>query len=171
MKKLLISGLALLSISSFAGELLSNQDCISVYRDNYLQLRDFTEGFNSERLDRWEYSAFVTGTSTEVGVHRLACLIVESPSNTKCVEGYKEIYKGLRSQIKLGSIISGNQKKVAFTESMQTVIDTELVEKKDESVIGKISSFLKIGKGSVVEEVKKARDITLVEYLDLKCDQ
>ncbi|EQC47254.1 hypothetical protein [Bacteriovorax sp. Seq25_V] len=171
MKKIFLLGMTLLSFNSFAGEFLSNQECISVYRDGYLELRDYTESFNEGRIDNWSYSTLVAGVSTEVSVHRLACLAVESPANTKCVEGYKEIYKGLRSKIKLGSIISGNQKKVGFTESMQTVIDTELVEKKDESVIGKISNFLKIGKGTVVEEVKKARDITLVEYLDQKCDQ
>lgn len=169
MKKVLL--LSLLMFNGFSAEFLSNQDCISVYRDGYLELKEATEQFNADRLDRWQYPLIVSGLSTEISAHRAACSFSESPSTKDCVESYKEIYKGLRSKIKLSAIMSGNQRKVAFTESMQTVIDTERVEREDDSVLGKISRFLKVKKGTIVEEVKKARDITMIEYLDSKCDQ
>lgn len=169
MKKIFIA--FVLALTATAGDLLSNQDCINVYRDAYVDLSEVTEHFNEERLNRVEYSAIVSGISTEVSLHRGACLIVESPSTKECISSYKEIYKGLRKNIKLSAILSGNQKKVSHTQSMQTIVDTELVEKKDASMLGKVARFLKIKKGTLVEEVKKARDITMIEYLDLKCEQ
>lgn len=169
MKKFVLA--LLISSPIFAGDLFTNQDCINVYRDAYLDLAQISKDFNSERLNRAEFSTLVIGLSTEVSIHRGACLVVESPSAKDCVSSYKEIYKGLRNNIKLGSVISGNQKKVVHTESMQKVVDTELREKKDESLLGKVSNFLKIKKGTIVEEVKVARNITMIEYLDLKCDQ
>lgn len=169
MKKLLLA--LVLTSTTFAGDFLTNQDCIDVYRSAYLDLAQMTKEFNNEDLNRVEYSALVSGLSTEVVLHRGACLVMESPSAKECVASYKEIYQGLRKNVKLTAILAGNQKKVAHTESMQTIVDTELVEREDTSVLSKIGKFLKIKKGTIVEEVKKARNITMIEYLDLKCDQ
>lgn len=163
--------IVLLTLPTFAGSFLTNQDCIDVYRSAYLDLSQITKEFNNENLNRLEYATIVSGLSTEVVLHRGACLMMESPSAKECVASYKEIYKGLRNNVKLGAILAGNQKKVAHTESMQTIVDTELVEKEETGVISKVAKFLKITKGTIVEEVKIARNITMIEFLDNKCDQ
>lgn len=110
MKKIL--GLVLLlgvANSTFA---LSDRDCRDAYNNAFQDLKRASIDFNQGYSDKFEFSAQVAGISTEVSATRGVCLAVESPSNKKCVASYKKRYKALRKEIKLTSVLVGNQTSV-----------------------------------------------------------
>ncbi|WP_127717448.1 hypothetical protein [Halobacteriovorax sp. HLS] len=99
----------LLSTSTFA---LSDSDCREVYNRAFIELVDASIEFNEGYMDKYEFSANVAAISTEVSAVRGVCLAVESPRNKKCVQSYKKRYKALRNEIKLTSVLVGNQTQV-----------------------------------------------------------
>ncbi len=169
MKNLIIFLAAVCSFNLFAGEILSNQQCIDVYRTGYLNLENSVQRFNDESYNRFELAADVSANSSVVGVVRAACLAVESPSNEKCVDAYRDLYSDLREQVKLGAILMGNQKKIAYSKKMQQVIEREEREVKNTSLLGKISRALRIGAATISETIEVAKDITALEFIDNKC--
>jgi hypothetical protein len=110
MKKLLAILITIaISNSAFA---LSDKDCRDSYNKAYMNLLNSSLDFNTGYLDKFEFSAQVAAISTEVSAVRGLCLAVESPRNKKCVESYKKRYKALRKEIKLTSVLVGNQTQV-----------------------------------------------------------
>jgi hypothetical protein len=110
MKKLLAL-LVLISLSSqtFA---ISDKDCRDIYNNAFEKLISASVDFNSGYLGNKSFAAEVAVISTEVSAVRGVCLAVESPSNKKCVEAYKKRYKALRNEIKIISVLTGNQTRV-----------------------------------------------------------
>lgn len=175
MKIIVISLTALFSLLNLAkaqDDFLSNQDCINVYRDAYVDLTYFIDSFNNEEMNRAEFSFMLSGLSTEVALHRGACLAFENKEITAdCVGAYKDLYKDLRSKVQIGAIMVGNQKKVTYSKRMQKIVEEETREVKDESFLGRIGRALRISTGVISETVKRSRDITMLEFIDLKCNQ
>ncbi len=110
MKKSLFSLILLLSLSSAYA--ISDSECRDVYNESYKDLLSASKDFNSGYLDRVDFSMQVAEISTRVAGTRAICLAVESPENKNCVAAYKKRYKTLRNQIKLTSVLVGNQTEV-----------------------------------------------------------
>jgi hypothetical protein len=91
MKNMILVLAALFSVSSFAADILSNQQCIDTYRTGYLNLENSVQRFNDSSYNRYELTADVTANSTVVGVVRAACLAVENDSVEKCVDAYRDL--------------------------------------------------------------------------------
>lgn len=109
-KKSLLFLFLLLSVNSAYA--ISDSECRDVYNESYKELLSASKDFNNGSVDRVEFSMQVAEISTRVAGTRALCLAVESPDNKKCVEAYKKRYKTLRSQIKLTSVLVGNQTEV-----------------------------------------------------------
>lgn len=172
--KALICGLMMLisSVTFAQDKFLSNQDCIEVYRDSYLMLANEVENFNEGYSNRAGFVFMVSGISTETAIHRGACMMFENTQVTEsCVAAYKDLYKDLRGKIRLGAIISGNQTQVTYSKKMQKVVEEETRTSKDESFLGKMKRALKIGTGVISETIQRSRDITMLEFIDMKCGQ
>lgn len=169
MKKVLLLLAILMSSNSFAADFLSNQECIDVYRTGYLNLSEAVRKFNDGSNNRYEFSTEVSANSTVIGVVRGACLAVESTSIEDCVGAYRDLYKDLRKQIKLGAILMGNQTAVAYSKKMQQVIEEDTRVAKKDTLWGKIKKSLKIGAGVVTETFQRTKDITMLEFIDAKC--
>lgn len=162
MKKMIF----LFLISSFSTGLFAqafdNTECIRVYRDAYIELRESVDLYNQESLSKWEFSASVSAISTDIGVSRTVCHFTETPDALSCVERYRDLYKKLRDRIKLSSVISGNQNKVTYTEQSYTVSDG----KKEEASVG---SVLRDFFRGAREGGERTRQIGELAYIDLKC--
>ncbi|MEC7275883.1 MAG: hypothetical protein VXV96_06150 [Bdellovibrionota bacterium] len=117
MKKVLTLGLLALLMGQSQAADLSNQECIEVYRDGYVMLREAVTDYNDKGLSRGEFAAQVTAIGTEVKALRFACFLTESPSVSSCVEKYEDIYSDLRSKIRVRSVLSGNQDSINITNS------------------------------------------------------
>lgn len=163
MKWTLLIMLSLISFNTMA-EGFDNSECIRVYRDGYIELRQSVENYNLEQLNRWEFSAEVTAISTDVGVSRTICKITETPDASSCVEKYRNLYKKLRDRVKLTSVISGNQKQITYTEQKFSVS-----EKKDEdtSIGGRIRNFFRGAK----EGAEQTRQLGELAFIDLQCQE
>ncbi|GAB4406635.1 MAG: hypothetical protein OHK0056_05810 [Bacteriovoracaceae bacterium] len=162
MKKLAI----VLLISTFSTPIFAqpfdNTECIRVYRDAYIELRDSVDLYNNEQINKWEFSASVSAISTDIGVSRTVCHFTETPDASSCVEKYRDLYKKLRDRIKLSSVISGNQSKVTYTEQSYSVSEGK---KDDESVGSMIRNFFRGAR----EGGERTRQIGELAYIDLKC--
>lgn len=172
--KALLFGLAILFSSNVFSQdkFLSNQDCIEVYRDGYVMLSSEIENFNEGYSNRAEFAFMVSGISTEMAIHRGACMMFENTQVTEnCVAAYKDLYKDLRGKIRLGAILSGNQTIVTYSKKMQKVVEEETRVSKDESFLGRMKRALKIGTGVISETIQRSRDITMLEFIDMKCGQ
>ena len=167
MKKVLLLALMIFSSSSFAG--LTNQDCIDVYRTGYINLKYSIERFNDQAYNRFEMSADVSANSTVVGAIRTACLAVENPSVENCVGAYKELYKDLRDQVKLGAILMGNQTYITYSPKMQKVVKEVKRDKEGKTGLGKLFQSLKVGVGLLSETIQRSKDITMLEFIDATC--
>ena len=104
MKKVLTLGLLALLMGQSQAADLSNQECIEVYRDGYVMLREAVTDYNDKGLSRGEFAAQVTAIGTEVKALRFACFLTESPSVS-------------RSKIRVRSVLSGNQDSINITNS------------------------------------------------------
>lgn len=163
---------SLLNLAKAQEGFLSNQDCIEVYRDGYIMLSNEIENFNEGYSNRAEFAFMVSGISTEMALHRGACLIFENTQVTgSCVAAYKDLYKDLRSKVRVGAVIAGNQTKVTYSKKMQKVVEEETRVVKDESFLGKIGRALRLGTGVISETIQRSRDITMLEFIDMKCNQ
>lgn len=163
MKKfaLILSAFVFVSTPTFA-QGFDNSECIQVYRDGYIELKNAVDLYNEEHLSRWEFSAQVSAISTDVGISRTICKITETPDASSCVERYRDLYKKLRDRVKLSSVVSGNQTKVTYTEQKFTVSEGK---KEDNSVGGRIRNFFRGAK----EEAEQVRQIGELAFIDLKC--
>ncbi|PIK16075.1 hypothetical protein [Halobacteriovorax sp. JY17] len=110
MKKSLLVLLSLLCLNSTYA--ISDSDCRDIYNESFENLVSASIDFNQGYSDKFEFSAQVAEISTRVSAIRAICLAVESPDNKKCVATYKKRYKTLRNQIKLTSVLVGNQTEV-----------------------------------------------------------
>ena len=110
MKKLL-SIFVLITLSSNVLA-ISDKDCRNAYDTAFEKLISASTDFNSGYIGNKSFAAEVAIISTEVSAVRGVCLAVESPSNGKCVKAYKKRYKALRSEIKIISVLTGNQTRV-----------------------------------------------------------
>ncbi|WP_372656284.1 hypothetical protein [Halobacteriovorax sp.] len=110
MRKSILSIVLLFSLSSAYA--ISDSECRDVYNESFKDLVSASKDFNSGYADKYEFSMQVAEISTRVAGTRAVCLAVESPDNRKCVAAYKKRYKTLRSQIKLTSVLVGNQTEV-----------------------------------------------------------
>ena len=167
--KILLIVLTLFCSNLMAAEVLSNQQCIDVYRTGYLNLESSVRRFNDESYNRFEFAADVSANSSMVGVARAACLAVENDSVEKCVVAYKDLYQDLREQVKLGAVLMGNQKQVTYSRRMQQVIEREEREVENRSLLGRISRALRVGAATITETIEVAKDITALEFIDAKC--
>lgn len=170
MKKVLLLLAVLFASNAFAeGEIMSNQECINLYRSGYLTLQNDVERFNDGYYNRFEFSFEVTATSSALGALRGLCLVVESPTNEDCVTAYKDLYKDLRGKVKLGAILSGNQTAVTYSMKMQKVVEEETREVKKDTLWANLKRSLKIGAAVVSETIQRSKDITMLEFIDQKC--
>lgn len=96
---------------------ISNQECVEVYRDGYLDLRESIESYNAKKIDKHTFAAEVTAQSTMVKTLRAACFLTESPEVTDCVNDYKDLYKDLRGRVRVRSVLSGNQDTINYSDS------------------------------------------------------
>lgn len=110
MKKTLLILLSLFCLNSTYA--LSDADCRDVYNEAYKDLVSATIDFNQNYSDKVHFSVQVAEISTKVSAVRAMCLAVESPRNKDCVKAYKKRYKALRNEIKVLSVLSGNQTEV-----------------------------------------------------------
>ncbi|MCF8058745.1 MAG: hypothetical protein K9K67_05580 [Bacteriovoracaceae bacterium] len=125
-KKLSILLITLVSLSSLQTQAqdkgpLSNQKCVEVYRDGYLDLRDAIVLYNKKQLERGEFAAEVGTISTAVSSLRAACYFTESPDVSECVDNYKTLYKGLRERVRVRAVLSGNQESVTFVDDSENL--------------------------------------------------
>ena len=110
MKKCLLLVMSVLCLNSAYA--ISDADCRDVYNDSFEELVSASIDFNKGYSDKFQFSAQVAEISTRVSAVRAVCLAVESPANKKCVGAYKKRYRTLRKQIKLISVLTGNQQEV-----------------------------------------------------------
>lgn len=110
MKKLSVILLSLFIFNSAYA--LTDRECRDVYNQAFEDLVQSSYDFNKGYSNKYEFSTQVAGISTTVSGVRAVCLAVESPKNKRCVEAYKRRYKSLRKQIKLMSVLVGNQTRV-----------------------------------------------------------
>ncbi len=106
--------IASFSLSTFA---LSNQECVEVYRDGYLDLRESIEEYNDKRLDKHGFAAEVSAQTAAVKTLRAACYFTESPDVSSCVEDYKELYQDLRDKVRVRSVLAGNQDYINYSDA------------------------------------------------------
>ena len=123
MKIITLLSIVFLTFSTFASEesFVSNHECIGVYREGYVNLQEFIKSYNDEKIDGIEFSALLTGNSTDIMAHRTACFAFENPSVNTCVLKYKNLYKNLRSRVRLRSVLAGNQNRISYTEQSQKI--------------------------------------------------
>ena len=171
MKVLALLSVILLSYSSFASNdsLVSNHECIGVYRDGFIDLKDFVDSFNEEDIDRFEFSALVAGNSTQIAARRGACLVFENPAVDECVFDYKELYKKLRSNIRLRSVIVGNQSRISYTEQIQEIREVDQIDKEPSGFFKGLGNLIRTGSATTREEIEKVRQVAKLELLDRKC--
>jgi septation ring formation regulator EzrA len=110
MKKITLAFIAIFLMNS--AHALSDKQCRNIYNDSFESLLNASYDFNSRVLDKYEFAAKVTTISSSVTAIRAACAVVESPRNKNCVNAYKKRYKNLRKEIKVGSVLIGNQTRV-----------------------------------------------------------
>lgn len=110
MKKIL-SFLILIALSSNVLA-ISDKDCRNAYNSAFEKLISTSVDFNSGYIGNKSFAVEVAVISTEVSAVRGVCLAVESPSNKSCVQAYKKRYKALRNEIKIISVLTGNQTSV-----------------------------------------------------------
>lgn len=108
--------MVLISFNTNAGG-YSNEECMKVYREGYVELSQLVKDYNEGYLGKVDFSSIVGLLSTSIGAKRLICGRVENPNNKTCVEGYKKIYKDLRSRINLKAVLAGNQDEISFSKS------------------------------------------------------
>lgn len=116
MKKFVALMALTLSVGSAHANLFSNEECVKVYKDNAVQLKEYADYFNEQKIDRNAFVAQVSAISTTVGARRLGCLVVEAPEVKKCVESAKALYDSIREPINLRAIIAGNQTSVKYAK-------------------------------------------------------
>lgn len=92
--------------------LVSNEECVGVYRDNALDLKQAVDDYNDRYYDNIDFGLKVTQISTVVSARRLACLSFEDPEVKSCVKRYKKLYKSLREKISVPSVMIGNQEEI-----------------------------------------------------------
>lgn len=173
MKTVVAFLIVLLAFSAHASQsVISNHECIGVYREGYLNLRDYVEAYNTDRMDKIEFSFMVSGNSTDIALHRSACYAFENNSVDDCVSKYKELYKDLRSQIKLRSVIVGNQDSVSYTEQMQEVIELEEAqarESENQNWFQKLKGAFKSGTAIGQEAIERTKQVAKLAIYDDKC--
>lgn len=159
--KFLIVLIAALSIApAFSqDDALSNQRCIEVYRDGYLDLRDAIILYNEKQLNRGEFAGEVSTISTAVNGLRTACFFTESPDVKECVDSYKKLYKDLRERVRVRSVLTGNQDSVTFTDDARNV-ESSIDE--DENVVRR---FFRNIRNSGADATKLGR----LAIIDAKC--
>lgn len=135
---------------------LTNQDCIEVYRNGYLDLRDLIKGYNAKTIEKGQFVAGVTANSTDVRALRAACWFVESPNAEACVEDYKELYSGLRDRVRLRSVLAGNQESITFTDDSSNTRssiedDGNVIRRFWRGLRNESSDAIKLGKMAVID--------------------
>ncbi|ATH08275.1 hypothetical protein BIY24_10045 [Halobacteriovorax marinus] len=110
MKKSLLILMSLLCLNSAYA--LSDAECRDVYNNAFEDLVSASLDFNQGYSDKFQFSAQVAEISTKVSTVRAICMAVESPRNKNCVQAYKKRYKTLRKEIKVLSVLTGNQTEV-----------------------------------------------------------
>lgn len=111
-KSLILFSLLLSGAVQANNSVVSNEQCVRVYRDNAVDLKEATDDFNDGYFDNLDFGFKVTQISTIVSARRLACLKLEDPEVKDCVKRYKKIYKSLRNKISVPSVIIGNQTEI-----------------------------------------------------------
>lgn len=91
---------------------VSNEECVRVYRDNAVDLKQAVDDYNDRYLDNIDFGLKVSQISTIVSARRLACLRFEDPEVKDCVKRYKNLYKSLRDKISVPSVMIGNQDEI-----------------------------------------------------------
>lgn len=165
MKKFALSFLVLLSAQAFAANnAFDNAECIRVYRDSYIELRENVELYNGEQINKWEFSASLTAISTDIGLSRGICHFTETPDASTCVEKYKNLYNKLRDRIKLSSVMTGNQPKINYSEQVH-VIETKVDQEEDTSLFGRARTFFRGAREAAVQ----TQQLGELAFIDLKC--
>lgn len=120
MRKLQLIAFTIAALSITPAFALSNQECVEVYRDGYLDLRESIVAYNGKSLRAGDFAAEVTATDAAVKGLRAACFFTESPDVKECVDSYKDLYKDLRGRVRVRAVLAGNQESVSFSEHAGT---------------------------------------------------
>ncbi|EQC46470.1 hypothetical protein M899_2070 [Bacteriovorax sp. BSW11_IV] len=113
LKKFLATGLILFTLTQSAQAFVSNDDCRSLFNDAYQELSELTSEFNNKYMDKEDFAMRVGLLSTQVTGNKYLCKMLADAESVKCSELYESRYKRLRDEIRLGAILSGNQKEVS----------------------------------------------------------
>jgi hypothetical protein len=127
MKKLIFAFAFLTTLAAFA-----QNDCVSTYREGYLDLKNVALEFNSGLINRFETASEVTFISGAVATQAKVCSIAAANDRTErvCVSDYKSLYSRLRNNISTLKITTGSQKEIVFG-SVST-------SSEDEGVFGRV---------------------------------
>lgn len=138
---------------------ITNQDCIAVYRDGYLDLRDYIIEYNSRAISRGTFVTEVSLLSAEISGKRAACLVAESPDVEACVMDYKAIYKDLRGRVSLTAVSFGNQERITFSDDRN---NSRTSIEEDENTIRRLWRGLR-NRGSDAAKLSK------LALIDVRC--
>ena len=89
-----------------------DKSCRQVYNESYLDLRNLSLEFNNGEISNGGFATKVVTIDARLNSMRAICFVVESPDNKKCVEVYKKRFKALRKEVKITSVLLGNQSSV-----------------------------------------------------------
>ena len=117
MKAVMIIALTLMVGTSAHAGLFSNEECVRVYRDQALELKENADYFNDQRIDKAAFVAKVSAISTSVAAQRLGCMFIEAPEVKTCVESAKNLYNSIRDVINLRAVVAGNQTKIEYKKT------------------------------------------------------
>ena len=170
MKAILLLSLIFSMFAAHAEDsFVSNHECIGVYREGYVDLKDYVESYNDENIDEIDFSVLVAGNSTEIAFHRTACVAFENPVVEECVLKYKDLYKQLRAQISLRSVLTGNQQRISYTEQVQEVLEVNEVQKEPRNWYQGLRNVIRTGSAVTREEVEKTKQIAKLAIFDEQC--
>ena len=125
MRKLQLIAFMIAALGVTPAFALSNQECVEVYRDGYLDLRESIIAYNGKSLGAGDFAGEVTATDAAVKGLRAACFFTESPDVKDCVESYKDLYKDLRGRVRVRAVLAGNQDSVSFSENANSANENE----------------------------------------------
>jgi hypothetical protein len=113
MSLLILLNLGAASAASDNGKAFDDKSCRDVYNSSFENLRNHVNDFNNGSIGKGSFATSIVGLDTYVTSKRAICYVIESPLNKKCVDIYKKRYKALRDNIKITSVLLGNQTEVS----------------------------------------------------------
>lgn len=91
----------------------TNETCKFIYREGIEHLKTDFNNYSIGADSKAELALNLARTSSVVRGTRAYCVLFETAENNYCVSKYSEIYQDLRSQVKILSLLTGNQEDIA----------------------------------------------------------